>query len=80
MINATRSETDQEIINAYWRGYNDACKKMEKTDDNIKELMKDAACKVFQEILIELCPELLGYGAMAVYWENDFRKRLEEQI
>jgi translation initiation factor IF-1 len=38
MIDATRSETDQEIINAYWRGYTDACKKMEKINDNIKEL------------------------------------------
>lgn len=38
MIDATRSETDTEIINAYWRGYNDACKKMEKINDNIKEL------------------------------------------
>lgn len=38
MIDATRNETDQEIINAYWKGYNDACKKMEKTNDNIKEL------------------------------------------
>ena len=40
MIDATRSETDQEIINAYWRGYNDACKKMEKTNDDIMELNK----------------------------------------
>ena len=39
--------------------------------------MKDKACKVFQEMLIELCPELLGNGAMAVEWENEFRKRLE---
>ena len=38
MIDATRSETDQEIINAYWRGYTDACKKMEKINDNIMEL------------------------------------------
>lgn len=38
MVDATRSETDQEIINAYWRGYNDACKKMETINDNIKEL------------------------------------------
>ena len=38
MIDATRSETDQEIINAYWRGYADACKKMENINDNIKEL------------------------------------------
>lgn len=38
MIDATRGETDQEIINAYWRGYTDACKKMEKINDNIMEL------------------------------------------
>lgn len=40
--------------------------------------MIDKAHKVFQEMLVELCPELLGYGAMAVEWENEFRKRLEE--
>lgn len=40
--------------------------------------MKEKACKVFQEMLVELCPELLGYGAMAVEWENEFRKRLEK--
>lgn len=38
MIDATRNETDQEIINAYWRGYTDACKKIENINDNIKEL------------------------------------------
>ena len=37
MIDSTRSETDPEITNAYWRGYNDACKKMEKINDDIKE-------------------------------------------
>lgn len=37
MIDATRSETDTEITNAYWRGYNDACKEMEKINENIKE-------------------------------------------
>ena len=39
MIDSTRSETNQDIINAYWRGYNDACKKMEKINDNINELI-----------------------------------------
>ena len=48
------------------------------TPDDIREHVKDTACKVFQEMLIELCPELLGHGAMAVEWENEFRKRLEE--
>ena len=38
MIDATRSETDQEIMNAYWRGYTDACNKIENINDNIKEL------------------------------------------
>lgn len=50
------------------------------TPNDICEHVKDAACKVFQEMLVELCPELLGYGVMAVEWENEFRKRLEEQI
>lgn len=49
MIDATRSETDQEIINAYWRGYTDACKKMEKINDNIKELT--TALKVVEKTL-----------------------------
>ena len=49
MIDATRSETDQEITNAYWRGYNDACKKMEKINENIKELT--TALKVAEKTL-----------------------------
>jgi hypothetical protein len=48
------------------------------TPKDIEERMKDKACKVFGEMLVELCPELLGYGAMAVEWENEFRKRLEK--
>ena len=35
-------------------------------------------CKLFQQMIIELCPELLGYGAIAKGWETDFRKQLEE--
>jgi hypothetical protein len=48
------------------------------TPNDIREQMKDKACKVFAEMLVELCPELLGYGAIAVGWENEFRKRLEK--
>lgn len=48
------------------------------TPKDIEERVKDKACKVFGEMLVELCPELLGYGAMAVEWENEFRKRLEK--
>lgn len=43
-----------------------------------KEVMKAKACKVFSEMLIELCPDLLGYGAYSKEWENEFSKRLEE--
>jgi hypothetical protein len=50
------------------------------TPNDIREHVKDEACKVFKEMLIELCPELLGYGAMAVEWENEFKKRLEKRI
>lgn len=48
------------------------------TPKDIEERVKDKACKVFKEMLVELCPDLLGYGAMAVEWENEFRKRLEQ--
>ena len=43
-----------------------------------KEVMKAKACKVFSEMLIELCPDMLGYGAYSKEWENEFSKRLEE--
>ena len=39
--------------------------------------MFDRVCSVFSDILIEICPELLGYGAGAKAWENKFRKRLK---
>lgn len=42
------------------------------------EIMKMKACREFSKIIAEICPELLGYGAMVVEWENEFRKRLEE--
>lgn len=38
----------------------------------------DKAAEVFADMLIELCPELLGFGGAAKEWENEFRKRLEE--
>ena len=40
--------------------------------------MIDKAAEVFSEMLIELCPDLLGFGGIAKKWENEFRKRLEE--
>lgn len=49
------------------------------SSDNKKEII-DKATEVFAEILVELCPELLGYGAAAKGIENEFRKRLENKL
>lgn len=35
-----------------------------------KERTSNKACEVFAEMLIELCPELIGYGAIAKGWEK----------
>ena len=58
MIDATRSETDTEIINAYWRGYNDACKKMEKINDNIMEKINDNIMEKINDNIKELTTAL----------------------
>ena len=49
------------------------------SSDTKKEII-DKTTEVFVEILIELCPELLGYGAAAKKLENEFRKRLENKL
>lgn len=48
-------------------------------EDGYKQCYQDLtekACETFAEILVELCPDLLGYGGIAKAWENDFRERL----
>ena len=45
-----------------------------------KERTINKATEVFAEILIELCPELLGYGAIAKGWEDDFRDKLVNKL
>jgi len=45
-----------------------------------KERTINSACEVFAEMLIELCPELLGYGYAAKKWEDEFKKRLIEKL
>lgn len=45
-----------------------------------KERTINKACEVFAEMLIELCPELLGYGAIAKGWEDDFKNKLIEKL
>ena len=45
-----------------------------------KEKTINSACEVFAEMLVELCPELLGYGAIAKGWEDDFKSKLKEKL
>ena len=45
-----------------------------------KEKTINSACEVFAEMLIEVCPELLGYGAIAKGWEDEFRDKLTNKI
>lgn len=45
-----------------------------------KEKTINIACEVFAEMLIELYPELLGYGAIAKGWEDEFRDKLTNKI
>ena len=51
----------------YWLGKN-----------NGEEIMKLKAITAFKVLLAELCPELLGYGAAAVEWENEFKNMLDK--
>lgn len=48
------------------------------TPKDIEERIKNKASKVFAEMLVEVCPELLGYGYAAKKWEEEFRERLEQ--
>ena len=45
-----------------------------------KEKTINSACEVFVEMLIELYPELLGYGAISKGWEDEFRDKLTNKI
>ena len=40
----------------------------------------EKAAEVFSEMLVELWPDLLGFGGMAKKLENEFKKRLEEKL
>lgn len=61
---------DWSKLDCFRMGFREGAKFADRT-------MLDRACSVFSDILIEICPELLGYGAGAKAWENKFRKRLE---
>lgn len=45
-----------------------------------KEKSINNACKVFTEMLIELCPELLGNGHATKIWEDKFRDKLVNKL
>ena len=57
----------------------DKVKDMSEPKYEIGTVTVDRAAEVFAEMLVELCPELLGFGGAAKEWENEFRKRLKEQ-
>ncbi len=72
------------------KSHNNMCKQLiDEMNPNVEVNVKtkpkpsntvsvDKAAEVFAEMLVELCPELLGFGGAAKEWENEFRKRLEE--
>ena len=43
-----------------------------------KTVSVDKAAEIFVDMIVELCPEFLGYGGIVKEIENDFRNRLEE--
>lgn len=43
-----------------------------------KERTSNKACEVFAEMLIELCPELLGDGYASKIWKDKFKSKLIE--
>jgi hypothetical protein len=45
-----------------------------------KEKTIKSACDAFAEMLIEVCPELLGYGHAAKIWEDEFKSKLLEKL
>lgn len=45
-----------------------------------KEKSINSACKVFAEMLIELCPELSGNGHATKIWEDKFKNKLIEKL
>ena len=81
MLDLTKEET---------KSHNNMCKQLiDEMNPNVEinvitkhkpsnTVSVDKAAGVFAEMLVELCPELLGFGGAAKEWENEFRKRLEE--
>lgn len=51
-----------------------------KGNEKNKEKTINSACEVFAEMLIEICPELLGYGYAAKIWEDEFKNKLIEKL
>lgn len=45
-----------------------------------KEKTINSACEVFAEMLIELCPELLGNGYATKIWKDEFKNKLIEKL
>jgi hypothetical protein len=71
-------ETILEIQNYIWDAI---CKEtgnyQEKTVEH-KMVSLDKACKVVSEMVQKFCPNLIRCGEDLKYWEDEFRRRLEE--
>lgn len=71
-------ETISEIQNYIWDAI---CKETGNYQEKIVEpkmVSLDKACKVATEMIQKFCPNLIRCGEDLKYWEDEFRKRLEE--
>lgn len=85
----SKEQRDWSKFERFWdkhkEDYEKDYKDTAKTDIMCKETYPtkgtttiEKAAEVFSEMLVELWPDLLGFGGIAKKWENEFRKRLEE--
>ena len=71
-------DTIYEITNYIWEAL---CKETGNYQEEVAEpkmVSLDKACKVVSEMVQKFCPNLIRCGEDLKYWEDEFRKRLEE--
>lgn len=76
--NTSLGETISEIQNYIW---DSLCKETGNYQEKIVEpkmVSLDKACKVALEMIQKFCPNLIRCGEDLKYWEDEFRKKLEE--
>lgn len=76
--NSPLVDTIYEITNYIWEAL---CKETGNYQEKIVEpkmVSLDKACKVATEMIQKFCPNLIRCGEDLKYWEDEFRKKLEE--